>query len=362
MGWRRREPVRNHNLYYAPDYTAFNPFQSMLNAALGADVTTVPVPARDLVAGLRAAEPGSVFHLHWTAPILQWSKDREAAERALADFVDALDEFQRGGGHLIWSIHNVLPHDSKFRDLDLDLARLLAERADRVHVLSAETPGLVAGLYTLDPARTVLIDHSSYLGQYRDDISGFVARARLGLGERDKVFLTLGGIRPYKGLDRLLDAFEQIDDPDARLLVAGKPRKGEFADDLRRRCDANPRIVSHFAHVPDDELQVWYRSADVVVLPYLDILNSGGFWLATTFGVPVVAPRAGTLASFEGEPHVRLFDPDDPESLRRMLAEALTDLVGNESARASARAAAEDRSPARMAEEYASMVRELLDS
>ena len=106
MRWPGRKRVRT--LYFAPDYTAFNPFQSMLNGALASDITAVPVPAKELVARLREADPGSVFHLHWTAPILQWAKDRAAAEQALADFVDALAGFQSRGGKLIWSIHNAL--------------------------------------------------------------------------------------------------------------------------------------------------------------------------------------------------------------------------------------------------------------
>lgn len=360
--WRiwRRTPKRT--LYFAPDYRAFNPFQSMLNAALGPSVTAMPVPAKQVVQALRDAEAGSVFHLHWTAPVLQWSKDHAEAEQSLADFMDALAGFQARNGKLIWSIHNAVPHDSKFPDLDLDLARLLAERADRIHVLSPDTPDLVANLYVLDPRRTVLIEHSSYLGQYPDGVSRADARAELGLDPDAKVIVAVGGIRPYKGLDRLLDAFEAIADDDTRLLVAGQPRAGEFADQLRRRCEANPRVIAHFARVPDDELQVWLHAADVAALPYLDILNSGGYWLAVTFGLPVVAPRAGTLAHFDGEPHVRLFDLGSQESLQGTLEQALQDFVGDDAARGSARAVAQLRSPQRMAAEYATFVRGLFAS
>ena len=319
--WRiwRRMPRRR--LYFAPDYRSFNPFQSMMNAALGPRIEAVPVSAKRVTASLRDADAGSVFHLHWTAPVLQWSTDHADAERALAEFIDALDRFQARGGKLIWSIHNALPHDSKFQDLDLDLARLLAERADRIHVLSARTPELVANLYPLDPDRTVLIEHSSYLGQYPDEMSRGDARAALGLDLDVKVIVALGGIRPYKGLDRLLDAFEAIADDDTRLLIAGQPRAGDFADQLRLRCEANPHVIAHFARVPDDELQLWLNAADVAALPYLDILNSGGYWLATTFGVPVVAPRAGTLAQFDGEPHLRLFEPGSQQSLEQTLGD-----------------------------------------
>lgn len=358
MPWRVWHRVSKRTLYFAPDWP-INPFQRMLNAALDPSITVVPVKEEAIIDGVRSAEPNSVFHLHWTAPILKRAADREEAERVLADFVDAVAGFQSRGGRLVWSVHNVLPHETRFRDLEVDLCRLLAERADRIHVLSADTPKLVSGVYTLDPARTVVIEHSSYLGEYPDTISRPDARQELGVGSDDKALLTIGGIRPYRGLDRLLDAVQRIDDADLRALIAGRPKEPEFLSEMQRRADADPRVVARFRHVRDDELQLWFGAADVAVLPYLDVLNSGGFWLAATFGVPVVAPRAGALARFEGEPHVRLFEPGDTESLRRTLVEALHDFVGNADARAAARAAAEARPPQRMAAEYAAMVRQL---
>lgn len=357
--WRR---VRKRTLYFAPDYTANNPFQTMLHASLGPGITPVGVSGKVLVDSLASAEPGSIFHLHWTAPILQPATTRDAAERTLARFVDAVEGFQARGGKLLWSIHNALPHDARFRDLEVDLARFLADRADRIHVLSPETSDLVRNLFDLDPARTVVIEHCSYLGQYPNDVTVAEARRRLDLAVEDKVLVTLGGIRPYRGPDRLLDAFESIDDPAARLLIAGRPRTsdGDFAERLQRRCQANPRVRAVFERVRDEDLQVWLGAADVAVLPYLDILNSGGFWLAMTFGVPVVAPRAGALARFDGEPFVRLFDPDEADSLRQTLELALDDFAGNEAARAAARDLAESRRPAVMAAAYARLVDEVL--
>lgn len=358
MRWRRRGTPRT--LYFAPDYTKVNPFQTMMNAALAPGIVAVPVPMRRITEGLRAAAAGSVFHLHWTAPILQTAPDQDAAERALADFTEALVEFQSRRGRVIWSIHNVLPHDVKHRDVELALMRLLAERADRVHVLWAGTPAAVASLYPIDPSRTVLIEHSSYAGVYPDEMSRADARQQLGIDADAAVILALGAIRPYKGLDRLLDVVDSLEAIDLRVLVAGRVPKGEFADDLRARCEANPRVIADFSHIPDDELQIWFRASDVAVLPYLDILNSGSFWLAASFGVPIVAPRLGALAEFDGEPFVRLFDPEDDESLRQTVSEALGEFVGDEDAPAAARAAAASRPPQDMAEAYADVVRDLL--
>jgi len=205
----------------------------------------------------------------------------------------------------------------------------------------------------------VCIPHSSYLGAYPDRIGREEARRRLGLAAEDKALLTLGQIRPYKGLARLLDFVEGGPDPDPalRLLVAGSLGRHLDGPALEERLAATPRVVAHLSRVHDDDLQVWMRAADLAVLPYLRVLNSGAFLLAETFGLPVVAPRVGALAERDGEAHVRLFGDDDFE---QVLGAAVRDLVedpdGAAAARTSATSAAEARPPAQMAAAFADLV------
>lgn len=319
-------------LHFFPDFSVGNLFQSMLYADLP-DVGGHASPVTDLLDHLdrraeRPADPG-VLHLHWTSPILQWATSPQEAKQALERFRHALAAFQQRGGRLMWTVHNVLPHDEQHREEEIELGRLLAAQADLIHVLSDVTLSEVAGLYKLDPAKVVAIAHSSYLGQYPDWVTPEQARARLGILPAEKVLLALGGIRPYKGLDGLLDAFEEMVavDPTLRLLVAGKPSFHPATAQLLERCESSPRVLGRFEHVPDDQLQVWMRAADLAVLPYRRILNSGAFLLAQTFGLPVVAPREGALRVEDGLPHVRLFDPAAPESLSRVLTAAVGDLV-----------------------------------
>jgi glycosyltransferase involved in cell wall biosynthesis len=350
---------------FFPDWRKGNPFLSMLFSRLD-DVDASARPTGPLTEHLeRAASSGSpgLLNLHWTTPVLRGASDAGEAERRVGRLGELLDGFTAAGGRLVWTVHNVLPHDAVYPEAEVEVCRLVAEHADLVHVLSEETLPAVAPYYRLDPERVVTIPHSSYVGVYPQRIGRPRARRRLGLGAHDRVLATLGLIRPYKGIDRLLDAVARppLDRPDLRLLVAGPQGGGPGMQALVERLASTPRVVSRAERVPDRDVQLWLGAADLAVLPYAGILNSGSFLLAETFGLPVVAPRAGALLAREGSPHVRLFDPDDFEYV---LATALTDLVDDRPAaalaRASALATAAANPPELMARRFAEVVGPLL--
>jgi glycosyltransferase involved in cell wall biosynthesis len=302
-----------------------------------------------------------VLNVHWTTPVLRSVHDPGRARAKVDAVVKALDDFTTSSGRLVWTVHNVLPHEAEHLEQETRLAQALADRSDVVHVLSMSTLTAAAPQYRLDASRTVCIPHSSYLGVYRDWVSRAGARRRLGLGDDDRVLLAFGNIRPYKGLDRLLDYVDRTDDDHLRLLVAGTLSGQQGSRELRARLLSSARTTSATNRVPDDLVQVWMRAADLAVLPYLRVLNSGAFLLAESFGLPVVAPREGSLTERDGEPHVRLFGEDDFEQvLGRAVADLVADPEGNRRARESAHRAAAARPVSAMAARFADLVEPLL--
>jgi len=356
-----RPGAATSDLHFFPDWRRYNPFQDLLFsdlARVGAAAVPVPGLLRHLTRATRSADPG-VLNVQWTTPVLGPVRDDEVARGRVARLEEALTSYRDAGGRVVWTVHNVLPHDARHLEAEVLLARALADHADVVHVLTESTIAAAAPFYRLDPARTVCIPHSSYLDVYPDTVSRPEARRRLGLRDDDRVLLALGQIRPYKGLDRLLDLVERLHaaDPRLRLLVAGALADQPGAAQLAERLASAPGTVSTTRRVRDDEVQVWMRAADLAVLPYLRVLNSGAFLLAETFGLPVVAPRVGALAEREGERHVRLFGDDDVEVvLRDAVRDLVADPQGARSAQESAAAAAAARPPAAMAAAFADLV------
>ncbi|PYY59537.1 hypothetical protein DEJ17_07290 [Curtobacterium sp. MCSS17_011] len=267
---------------------------------------------------------GDVAHVHWTAPIVQRAGDTDEAVDRSARFRTAVDGARARGARVLWTVHNALAHDVRYEEHEIALNRYLAATADAVHVMNSRTGDVVAPFYDLSGRRVHHIPHPSYRGIYDGNGSRAEARARFGLGDDDLAVLFFGQIRPYKGVDVLVEALEQA--PTAGrfvLLLAGRTSTEDEAT-IDRLLPDGLRTVRHHDYVDDAEVKLWFDAADVAVLPYRRVLNSGSLHLAATFGVPVVLPNEAHLRSdFGGEPWVRWFEPGDAGALARVLSEPL---------------------------------------
>lgn len=161
------------------------------------------------------------------------------------------------------------------------------------------------------------------------------ARARLGLPAHERVLVCFGQIAPYKGVEYLLSALERLAETGlpVRLLIAGKVKRGheDYWRDLERRASAPPlsELVSTYVRfVPDDEVEVFFKAADAVVLPYTSIFQSGVPFLAYAYGAPVIATDVGALREdVEEDVTGYICPPRDPmalaETIRRFFKSSL---------------------------------------
>jgi D-inositol-3-phosphate glycosyltransferase len=149
------------------------------------------------------------------------------------------------------------------------------------------------------------------------------AKRRLGIKDGQRTILFFGNIGPYKGLDHLVTAFQSLvaRNPDYRLIIAGKPRSGseKYVSEVReatRRDVACGRIIQRIEHIPDQDIEVYFKAADVLVLPYTHIFQSGVLFLGYSFGLPVIATDVGSLREdiIEGKTGF-LCRPSDPSDL-----------------------------------------------
>jgi glycosyltransferase involved in cell wall biosynthesis len=162
-------------------------------------------------------------------------------------------------------------------------------------------------------------------------------------GAEGPVILFFGLLRPYKGLDTLLEAFRSVQG--AELWIVGNPRMPvEPLHELAARAPGRVRFLTRF--VEDAEVPAIMRRADVLVLPYRDVEQSGVLYTGLAFAKPMVLSAVGgfpELASRHGA--ARIVPPlNAPE-----LAQALAELIADENARevlsiAAGRAAREEYS------------------
>ncbi|HET9164120.1 MAG TPA: glycosyltransferase family 4 protein [Solirubrobacterales bacterium] len=140
------------------------------------------------------------------------------------------------------------------------------------------------------------------------------------------VVLFFGLLRPYKGIDTLLEAFRRIEG--AELWIVGNPRMD--VESLRRlAAEARGRVRFLTRFVEDAEIPALMRRADVVVLPYRDVEHSGVLYAALAFGKPLVLSAVGGFPEVAEQGAARLVPPEDPAAL----AAALEELVGDEAVR-----------------------------
>jgi glycosyltransferase involved in cell wall biosynthesis len=153
------------------------------------------------------------------------------------------------------------------------------------------------------------------------------AKRRLDIGDNERAILFFGKLKPYKGLEYLLDAFRLLVERTGsyRLIVAGEPKKGseEYLDRIRQAISREfdpTRIILRVQFIPDDEMEVYLKAADVLVLPYKEIFQSGVLFLGYSFGLPVVATDVGSFREeiIEGKTGF-LCRPGDPGDMAKTL-------------------------------------------
>lgn len=341
-----------------------NPFQALLYGHSWEEgVAPVPVLKLEAMRELlpfrdRGATVG--LHLHWSSNITAPATSPAHADALVRGFLEELDGFLDDGGRFLWTVHNRLPHGARFIDAETRLRQGLADRADLIHVLTTHTVELMEGIATLPQDRVLHVPHPAYTGAYPDITTRLDSRWELGLDPDELAYAFIGSIQPYKGLDRLLASFRDLRDAEPsvrrRLLVAGEP-SGDVQWAIRQAA-LDRDVVLHATRVSMNDVQRWMHAADVVVLPYLEALNSGVLILALTFGVPVIAPDLPTVRELVDDRCAILFDPADSASLASALGRA-SELVG-EDARAAALAAAARFEPHEVSRQFAQQVRKRL--
>ena len=106
------------------------------------------------------------------------------------------------------------------------------------------------------------------------------------------LILYFGLIRPYKGVDGLIEEFTSWAGPELRLRLVGKPLDQQLRSVVESATQMDPRISAHLAFVEDHVLVQEVTAAEMVVLPYREMHNSGALLVALSLERPVIAPQS----------------------------------------------------------------------
>ncbi len=176
--------------------------------------------------------------------------------------------------------------------------------------------------FKIPDARTTVIPFGINNSVPTTALTATAAKQRLGVGAAEKTILFFGRITPYKGLEYLIGAFREVlrQDKSYRLIIAGRPDNcdkywREINDDLSTDVEAG-RVLLRAEFISDKDTEIYFKAADVLVLPYRDIYQSGVLFLAHSFGLPVLAADVGSLSDDVVEGHTGfVFSPENPAAL-----------------------------------------------
>lgn len=315
-----------------PDYSGSNPYQHELQSGLEANGISVTISNSIgmfavLTAVLAQERRPDVVHLHWLEP---FTINDSQLLTILSGFRLTIELviLRILGVTVIWTIHNLVEHRQRAPQLERAIKHIVVRlcHGSIVHCTAAREAAIRE--YRL-PRRVEnkfsVIPHGHYIDVYPNDRSSESAKNRLEIpfDESTVVFLYFGLIRPYKNVSGLIEAFKNLENEHARLLIVGNPLHDSLEMGIRDRCADDDRIHTVLEYVPDDEIQDYMNATDAVVLPFEKVLTSGSALLAMSFGNAVIAPEIGCVGDVLDPDGGFTYDPDEDRGLLTAMEQAL---------------------------------------
>lgn len=267
--------------------------------------------ARLIVYAARAEPP--IFHI-------LWNNKFEYFDRTILMLY-----YRVCGRKVVFTAHNVNAarrdgHDSWLNRITL---RIQYRLANHIFVHTEKMKEELKNDFQVPAEKITVIPFGVYETSPRTELTPPEAKRRLGLSEGEPAMLFFGQIASYKGLEHLVDALPMITAkvPGARLIIAGRVKRGHEAywESVKKRLKqqgAWEATIRRIDHIPEAELEVYFKAADVLILPYTSIFQSGVLFLSFGFGLPVIATDVGAFRDdvIDGETGF-ICAPGDPHSL-----------------------------------------------
>jgi glycosyltransferase involved in cell wall biosynthesis len=267
-----------------------------------------------LIADVRRERP-EIVHVQWLPLLEQTEIELRGIER-----IRAL------GARVVYTAHNALPHDSgekhktRYRNAYAAMDRILVHTERERQRLHEQLQ--------VERDKIDLVPHGPMFHDMpwleRD-----TARRELDVPADAQVVLSAGILRPYKGIEDLLDAMPRIlaRHPKALLLIAGQGETS-FVQRLHDRAkslrvEAHVKLITRY--IPVREIPGLHAAADVVALPYRNASQSGMLFTTASFDAPLVATEVGGLAELlAGTDRAVLVPPSHPVALADAIARVLS--------------------------------------
>jgi glycosyltransferase involved in cell wall biosynthesis len=277
--------------------------------------TTGPTPSQTLnillapiVLAWHRTRGTRILHIHWVFQFsLPWARKRQWARQLMELWFGLYLRTARLLGYkIVWTAHDLVPHEQVFAD-DLRARELLLSKTSAVIALSEAT---AAELRAYCDCLIRVIPIGPYADPYPVTLTRTEARSSFGFSDDDVVLSLIGRVEEYKGADLLLQVVAELPSSSKiKLLLAGFCVDESYRHKLDQLIgETGGRTVSRFEWIADEDLARYYQATDIAVFPFREITNSASLLLAQSFAKPIVIPDLPSLRDIPDNAVIR-FEP-----------------------------------------------------
>ena len=238
-----------------------------------------------------AKTDSNIFHILWAKRFL------------LLDRVVLNIYYKLLGKKLVFTAHNVNERERDGNDdiINKFTLKVLYFLVDHIFVHTNKMKNQLSKEFNITESKISVIPFGINNTLPKSDLTGLQARHRLKVSEREKIILFFGNIASYKGLEYAIRALDKliIKDDRFRLIIAGQVKDCQaYWEDIEHIIEdlgMNKYIMKRIEYIPDEDVEIFFKASDVLILPYKFIYQSGVLFLSYSFGLPVIATDVGSL-------------------------------------------------------------------
>lgn len=257
-----------------------------------------------------------ILHLHTLHPFILGKNSFTQILKVLF-FASQILVLNLIGIKVVWTVHE---WKDKLKDGKNNISPLQAIIVGKVinaiitHCESTKKEIAIA-LRLKDTSKIFVIPHGNYIDSYENEISNQEARQALEIEPHKVVFLIFGSLYRYKGILEAIDAFKNLQNDEAILLIAGKSKERGLEQAILDRIKECENILFHSKRVPDEEIQIYMNACDIFLVPYKIFTTSGIAILGMSYGKACIVPNSGFFGDVFDNLGAFLYNPNSENDL-----------------------------------------------
>ncbi|MDD9148214.1 glycosyltransferase [Sporolactobacillus sp. CQH2019] len=300
-----------------PKFNPTNKYNDLLSRSLENEGVEVREFSFKKIAKMKR---GDVVHFHWIDSYYQ-KNNRWSMLVKSKIFFSFLYILKLRGIKLVWTVHNLYPHDYKWPGLEKKIRAQMMRLCDKLIVAADSIKQEVVKEFGIAPEKIEIILHGHYYGAYPAHHLSY--RKKYNIDENRLVFLFVGAVKEYKGVIPLLTDFTNLDDRNSNLIIAGKVYDGLEKSIMQFK--GKNGVILDLRFIPDEELADLILSSDFVVLPFKNITTSGSAILAASLRKKIICPSTPFMKEYFNDSIAIMYDGSDTNGLWNALKGCMSD-------------------------------------